>query len=85
MGRVGARPGDDEAGGAARPVLRVARGGLCGGKAGRLPLPWGPYRLMMKAVSRGAVDAVWCAVAVVFEGAIQLMKPMLTAKLEPVE
>ena len=40
---------------------------------------------MMKAVSRGAVDVVWCAVVVVFEGAIQLMKPMLAAKVEPVE
>ena len=56
LGKVGARPGEEEAGGTARLGLLVARVGLCGGKAGRLPPPWGPYRLMMNPGSRGAVD-----------------------------
>ena len=71
-------------GGAPRLELLVVRGGLCGGKAGLLPSPWGPYRLRMKPGSRGAVAAGGCVNAIVVEGVTQLMNPMLVARVEPV-
>ena len=71
-------------GGAPRLELLVVRGGLCGGKAGLLPSPWGPYRLRMKPGSRGAVAVGGCVSAVVVEGVTQLMNPMLVARVEPV-
>ena len=55
MGRAGARPGDEVGGGPVRPRSRGVRTGLCGGKAGRLPPPCGPYRSKIYCGSRGAV------------------------------
>ena len=66
--------------GTRRLGARSARPGLCGGKVGRLPLPWGPYRRSMKSASRGAVDVGGHVCSRVAEGGTQLVKPMLLAR-----
>ena len=62
----------------------VVRSGLCGGKAGRLPLPWGPYRRSMKPESRGAVEVGWCMCEVAVEAGTQSAKSMLSVSVGPV-
>ena len=69
--------------GAARLGVRDVRSGLCGGKAGRRPLPWEPYRRSMNPGSRGVVEVGW-RFAGAFEAGTQLVKSMLSARVEPV-
>ena len=80
-GKAGARPREGAATGGG---ARASRSGLCGGKAGLLPPPWGPYRRSMKSGSRGAVDVGCCVRGVVVEGVTQLVRSMLSVSVGPV-
>ena len=84
-----ARPGDEVVAGAVcrgvvRLGVRAVRSGLCGGKAGRLPPPWGPYRRSMNPGSRGAVEVGGGVRVVVVDGGTQSVKSMLSTSAGPV-